>query len=236
VTLRPPTDSFWFDGVTRIVRASSGDYVVQLAGTPSPVVFANDGRFDKPLMNTGNGPAEIGRSGPGFFGAAPNGELWVFDASKGGARHVFDRSLRFVRTDPPAEFKAAQSGFVAANGEIVFAAAIPSRQHAGFPLHVAGRSGSIIRSFGVDNPGTRPRVPPDSLFLRMLRRVEPGPDLTFWSYNPSEFLVERWSTDATRMYRVQHSFDGWYAEVTRELQGLRAPNYSVPARLNLAHI
>jgi hypothetical protein len=187
-------------------------------------------------MKTGNGPKEIGSAGSGFFGIAPNGETWIFDGSKGGARHVFDRTLQFVRTDPPAEFKASQSGFITTNSEIVFAATISSREHAGLPLHVADRSGAILRSFGRDDPTFSQRMPRDSFALMMLRQVEPAPGQTFWSNNPSGFLLERWTLDGQRMYRVEHAMDGWYADATHELLRLKAPDYNARPRLPLTYV
>ncbi len=235
-TLRPPTDSFWFGPAPRVVRLVNGSYLAKLEGSPSPILFAPDGRFERALMKTGDGPGEIGRAGPTFFSAAPDGQIWIFDGLKGGARHVFDRGLKYVRTDPRGDFRATESGFITASGEIVFAASIATRQRAGLPLHVAGKSAAILRSFGREDPTLSPRSPPDSIFYLMLRYVEPAPGRTFWSYNPSDFMVERWTIDGHRIYRIEHSFDGWYADVTREMQGLRTENYKAGQGIRLSWI
>jgi hypothetical protein len=206
-----------------------------MRGTPSPVIFAENGEFERILMATGDGPREIGSLGFSFFGIAANGDAIVYDAKKNGARHVFDANLQFVRTDTATEFRQTPtSGFLSIDGGVVFSFAFQSRTRAGLPLHVVSRDGRIVNSFGREDPSLPPNLAPEAQFAAMFRKVERAGDSALWAYSPIEFLLERWTLEGQRSYSVVHAADGWYAAALAQLRSLpasRSPQRSLATSL-----
>jgi hypothetical protein len=195
-----------------MTRLPNGGIIARMRGTPSPVVFTADGRFDRVLMRAGNGPREIGSAGFDFLNAGADGTVRVVDNAKGGS-HVFTTDLRYLRFDRGVKY-GVPSAFITRSGTVVFAGTFETRELAGLPLHIANDTGAITRSFGGDSP-IDPRLSPAAIASAMLRRVTPSDDTTFWSSNPSAFWVQKWATSGRPLFRIVHAMEGWYAEESR---------------------
>lgn len=105
VTLQLPADSLWFAASTPMTRTTDGKIIAQMRGSASPVVFSSDGKFDRVLMRTGDGPREIGTNGFNFLNAGLDGTLRVVDIAKAGS-HVFRSDLRYLRFDRRVQYDA----------------------------------------------------------------------------------------------------------------------------------
>jgi hypothetical protein len=79
--------------------------------------------------------------------------------------------------------------------------------------------GVIIRSFGVEDPVLDPRrlqANGDGVAMNMLRQLAPGAPGTFWTYNPSRFLLEQYDFQGNLQAQARHALDGWYKDATAQ--------------------
>jgi hypothetical protein len=122
--------------------------------------------------------------------------------------------MQFVRTDRARD---ATDLFAVGRDAHVIASTISTPAHAGFPLHLTNREGQVISSFGVDDPTLDPRKLEATGDLRQTfldRQLVPGAAGTFWSYNPTRFLLQQYDFSGRLLAHARHGLDGWYAGAT----------------------
>jgi hypothetical protein len=130
---------------------------------------------------------------------------------------VFSPDAVFVRQDQILG-RAGTDLLVASDGTVITAGEVGTREAAGYPLHIRTPSFSVRRSFGLRDPTLDPRqfaATGDERFLYLLRELAPADASSFWTYNPTRFLLERYGNDGNLLGRYRHALDGWYAESTR---------------------
>jgi hypothetical protein len=109
--------------------------------------------------------------------------------------------------------RPAVSMVYASNGLTIISAVISTPAAAGFPLHVINSAGTIVQSFGGDDPAIDPpnlAAPNDAIQLGLRRYLVPGTTGTFWAYNPTRFTLEQYDLQGRLLNRVRHGLDGWY--------------------------
>jgi hypothetical protein len=169
------------------------------------------------VVNIGQGPGELRL--PLAVIAAPGDTVWIIDEGLRG-RHVLDGDLRIVRMER-SEVTVSDIVF-GPNGAHVGAGVFRTPERAGLPLHIFDRGGSIRRSFGVADPTLDPRRlaasgdEPASLLMRQLTNGEPS---SFWTYNPTRFLLEQYDFEGRLLRQARHALDGWYEDATRRSPG-----------------
>ena len=214
-TLKPPPESLSFDVGSQILLAANGSFVAWgFAETRSPVIFDASGRFVRRMTREGRGPGEVEETN--FVARADRDSLWIFD---GGRKHVFSPDMRFVRTERGL---SVYDLVVAGGGRLVLAQAISTPRRAGFPLHLVAPGGQVTLSFGVEDPTLDPKfleANNDVAPLRVVRNLAPAGRETFWSYNPTRFLLERYSFSGARLGEFRHSLDGWYRDASAVKRG-----------------
>lgn len=83
------------------------------------------------------------------------------------------------------------------------AARIPSRGHAGWPLHVlSGADGSVLRSFGADQAALTPGEARAS--ARRLAKAESG---RIWAAHQGQYLIELWDLEGRKHVEVRGSLE-----------------------------
>jgi hypothetical protein len=132
---------------------------------------------------------------------------------------MFAPDVRFVR-DVRIQFTAYDM-LIHDDGTMAFMSEFASAERRGFPLHLADKSGTITRSFGLQPDITdamRLAQRGDNLAnqLRLLTRGERG---TFWAYNPVAFLLEQYDYSGRLLSQGRHALDGWYKNASEAQPG-----------------
>jgi hypothetical protein len=107
---------------------------------------------------------------------------------------------------------------VADDGTIVTAGEVGTPDAAGYPLQIRNRTLGIQRPFGVFDPTLDRRrfeAAGDVLSMYLHRRLTPHDPSSFWVFNDSRFLLERYSLRGDLIGRYRHAMDGWYVDATR---------------------
>jgi hypothetical protein len=171
-------------------EAGSQESLLGIASGPDGTVFALYNRSTAEVLmhdSAGSVVRTIGRrgGGPGEFQRitalyASSDTLFVFDGV-GNRIAFYDTAGTYLGATalPAMPYRAITlpGGRFFINANINTAAAV------GFPLHILGRDGSILESFGVDEPWYRPD------FAHLLRRhVARAQDGGVWTANRNEYL------------------------------------------------
>jgi len=95
-------------------------------------------------------------------------------------------------------------------GEVVVAGQIRTPALAGFPIHLADRSGEILRSFGTDVPQLREdmRLVTNRLVGRSL-----GEDI--WAVAPGRYVIEKWQPRLGKRLESLAVQSTWFRESVR---------------------
>jgi len=153
-------------------------------------LYAGDLSTDRvvPLMGVGSGPGEVR-----YVSRVQRGT--------GDSLLVHDRSLNrmsllspdggFVRSIP---FLPGADDFVPlGNGSFFVAARISTRESSGYPLHLVGADGQLVKSFGVRDGEIRLINRQDE--LRLYRWIAPASDGSIIAVRPGGYVLERWAPD-----------------------------------------
>ena len=181
-----PTRSFY-------VERDKQERLFAAASTLDQVlVFGKDGQFLRGLGRSGAGPGEYRRTAYPLVG--PGDTLFIHDYFL-RRMTVVSPDLEIVRIVPDVAYPP---DLVLEGGSFVLARQIPTPQQIGYPIHVMGPDGSLLRSFGTDIPEHRP----DIRFLTT-RIVGPGTGDTIWAAAPGRYVMERWdAATGQRLERV----------------------------------
>jgi hypothetical protein len=183
-----------------LARDSRGRYFAYAAATPFFWVFDSHGEAIRRIGGRGEGPGEF-RSITSIV-VDHSDSVLVFD---GALRRlsVFAPSLDFSRTFVVSVSDAAPRLVV--GSRLVFRGGIRSADRIGQPLHLVGRAGEIIRSFGSDTPLYRP----DLREIIEMREVGTADNGGLWSAWWNQYLIERWDT-AGHMSRALKRSVEWF--------------------------
>jgi hypothetical protein len=156
-----------------MVRDKRGRYFGVSNGESQVVVFDVTGSYVSSLGKAGQGPGEFGGGITSLF-LDPRDTLFVLDAS--GNVSVFNPALRFVRrVRVPAVSLVA--GVALSDGTLLWSGAIDAAEQFGWPFHIIGSDGKVVRSFG-ERSASSGR---NNRFARTSRPFAMAPDGTsFW--------------------------------------------------------
>jgi hypothetical protein len=153
------------------------------ASGSSVIVYDSTGKYVKAFGRPGGGPGEFGaRVCCVVVGRGDT--LHVFGSRR---LHIFSPALEFVRSVSMAGEFYGWHGFVLSDGRVVVNTTIATATSAGLPLHLLGRDGQLIRSFGAERPASGGPVPID------LRPVAITPDQTgIWTSREGPYRFALW--------------------------------------------
>jgi hypothetical protein len=195
------------------VRLPSGELLIVYAESPFEIVrHRPDGRIAGQVGRKGKGPNEFGLITQLI--ALPGDSVVALDE---GNRQIItlDPQLREVRRMPaPLVFFDA---VITARGSFVASGVKNSRESIGFPLHLVGSNGAIVRSFGTDEPVFRPDIR-----VVLSRRVTAARTGGFWSTHVNEYVVEHWN-DSLRMTRELVRDASWFRPWVKRTPGQARP-------------
>jgi len=134
-----------------------------------------------------------------------NGSLIAFDAIRRQATPV-TADLRLGAALPLKH----KPSFQLADGTFVVARQIPTPDQAGFPVHLVGSDGTVLRSFGIDVPQMR-----SDLRLLLERLAAPASKGGIWTVAPGRFAIERWDPRSGSRLESLPVQSTWFKESTR---------------------
>jgi hypothetical protein len=214
--LRSPTESLSFSIRSAIVKVRDGYVVSGLSETDIPGVFDIAGRFSRLIARKGSGPGEMG-SGD-LVVATASDSLWIYDRQR-SVRHILSPTLNHVRSTP--NLIIPTSVVTDGRGASVFAANSMQSQRAGLPLHMVVGDKDTAASFGRTDPFIDPRLSSSERLQLMTRRLVADGD-AFWSFNPANFLLERWNFQRQRLLSITRDWQGWVGYASVSGRGLRS--------------
>jgi hypothetical protein len=217
-------DSLTFSQSARLVRLAGLGYIVVGNGrgglneTPLAALLDSAAQFVRLIGRQGQGPGEISVARLAL--AMPGDSVWIFDGS--ARKHVFTPDLQFAHREnfAPGSSLARLSG-----GKIVVAAVLRTAAQAGLPLHFVASNGTILQSFGVDEPeidARRLAADGDDVQSFLAREIVPGYGGDFWVFSAPRFLFERFDSAGHLRFRGQHALDGWYRQASEAKPGMGA--------------
>jgi len=158
-----------------------GRYYVSSNTDPTIVVFDGAGRFIRKIGRRGQGPGEF-QARPFIYFA--DDTLYAADI---GRITIFAPDYKLVRTIPLGT--SGSSLAFLGDGTFVIAGTTRSGDLIGFPMHLVGRDGKVIRSFGSNSE--RQDI---GALKTSLRTVAPSSGGRVWSADPYSYLIERWNS------------------------------------------
>ncbi|HYW11677.1 MAG TPA: hypothetical protein VE871_06950 [Longimicrobium sp.] len=170
--------------------ADSRGRILLASGWQVPVrVFGADGRFTGTLQ-----PALPGDTLPLSIG--------LVTVTAGDTAHLVDdlRGLHLVlgpdgnvvRMHTPTPLRPASMRLLLGGGRAVGTGTVATRDNVGFPLHLLGPDGAVLRSFGADLAAD---IPGHSMDLRKLALAGPA---AVWAGHLTGYRIERWSLEGER--------------------------------------
>jgi hypothetical protein len=147
-------------------------------------------------------------SGPGEFEGIRNPLV-----GPGDSLHVGDPLLRRVTViGPDLSVGRVSTGphlptIVLSNGSYVISRQIPTSEAIGYPVHLVGPDGTLLRSFGADTPQYRVDI------RRLTNRVVgPGPGETIWVAPPGRYVLERYDPRTGKKLARVVVRSSWFTE------------------------
>ncbi|MGQ0764374.1 MAG: 6-bladed beta-propeller [Gemmatimonadota bacterium] len=197
-------------------RAGRGFYVAPVG----PLVYEYDssGKFLRSIGRRGSGPGEFGFIRRLFQDASDS--LYVIDLAR--RMSLFDPDGKHVRSMRMPYVPLSLTKL--ADGSMVVAAPGLGRGDAGYPLHLIGTRGDVVRSFGSSNPVVDPAQP-----LLGNRFVAAGNNGSVWAARVDRYLVENWDPSGRQLASVERQV-AWFSEQSADLRSSRVPVTS-PERL-----
>jgi hypothetical protein len=172
-------------------------------------VFDSSGRILTRIGRGGSGPGEFSAGILRVF-LSDHDSIYVMD-SRHARLNVFEPSWRFSRSVNVAgtfyRVVPLRGGGFIGNGDI----RTPSA--AGYPLHVIGPSGEIVRSFGT---GTPRRMP--GFETQLVRRIALEDEKTIWAAHEAAYVIELWNIeDGVIRLRLESDADWFSPYASREI-------------------
>ncbi|WP_420127233.1 hypothetical protein [Longimicrobium sp.] len=185
--------------------ADSRGRILLASGWQVPVrVFGADGRFAGTIQPTLPGdtlPLSIG------LVAVTAGDTVNLVDDLRGLHLVLHADGNLVRTHTPTPLRPASMRLLLPGGRAVGTGTVATRDNVGYPLHLLGPDGAVLRSFGAD---VAEDVPGQSMDLRKLALA--GPDAV-WAGHLTRFGIERWTLDGERQAALVRDVP-WFAPYT----------------------
>jgi hypothetical protein len=216
VTLGVPEGEGYVGYPTGIGKLGNGDWVlVQSENSTQLTVFAPDGRFRHRLGRAGAGPDEY--RWITFLQTGADDSVRVYDAGL-GRLSILDANLKTARTIQLG-VKGPYGVVFLPHGLFVAAVELSTIEHLGYPLHLFGSDGKVIRSFGALRPEYR-RNRPGAL----IRWVAPAGSDGIWSGHFLAYVIEKWTADGALIARYVRDVDWFQPHDHYGYNGSRAPN------------
>ncbi|MEW5927478.1 MAG: hypothetical protein AB1941_08335 [Gemmatimonadota bacterium] len=184
--------------------------VLVASGLRRPVsVFGPDGRF---LRTLGDSVAADSLAPVFRLATVGRGDTVHLVDDRNLRRLVLGPDFHPVRSVATSPF-ALNSGMalLLPDDGMLLTGIIRTRENIGYPLHLAGRGGEIVRSFGTDAPEDTPE---SEINYRRLAHAGPG---RAWSGHMTRYVLERWTLDGRRELRIERDAPWFapYADVRR---------------------
>jgi len=176
------------------VRARSGQWYLQASDLRRVVVFNPTGTVVKLLGGFTRGV---------FVLPGADDSVHIYDPVAKVLHRVND-SLDLGPSPLPLLFTP---DLILKDGHMIVAQQIPTRGLAGFPLHLMGPDGRLVRSFGVDQPVYRPDLP-----RLMDRIVAPSPEGHLWTAAPGRYALQLWNRSTGALMKTLTVTSTWFVD------------------------
>ncbi len=186
---------------SRSAENSAGDVVLYGIYASMLPVLDRQGGLRRTLGQLGSGPGDLREVGSVAFGA--NDSLFVFEW--GNVRYsVFSPQYEFIASGP-LPFQPQMGTVVLPDGQFVFNLALGGAGASGQPLHLVGRDGRLLRSFGSEDPESLRGVPNGT--GRALAATADGP---VWTAYNTQYVMELWNPDTGVLLRRLKREVDWF--------------------------
>lgn len=205
----PENQSSMPDYHAPVFRDNFGHFVTLSAERSGFLIFDQSGRYLRTAGSEGGGAARLGRLvAAGLF---PDGRIWAYDARM---------SLLSILS---ADFKVTSSStfpsvpkFAISPTQFIVADQLRTRDSVGYPIHIITQEGSILHSFGADQPQFRPDLAPI-----VNRVVGPGRGSSLWAVAPGNYLIEKWDSATRRRLSWAAVKTSWFQASQRSQTDVR---------------
>jgi hypothetical protein len=196
--------------------ADSRGRILLASGWQVPVrVFGADGRFAGTIQ-----PALPGDTVPlsiGLVAVTAGDTVHLVDDLR-GLHLVLDPDGNLARTHTPTPLRPASMRLLLPGGRAVGTGTVATRDNVGYPLHLLGPDGAVLRSFGADLAAD---IPGQTMDLRKLALAGPG---AVWAGHLTRYGMERWTLEGERKAALVRDVP-WFAPYTSmRWQPDQAPN------------
>lgn len=194
------------DGGFEAMRLSGAGIIGFSVRPGPPRVLGMNGRVTGILGRVGGGPGEFRHPFALGIATVPNDSVYIFD--RGNRRlSVFAPGGDFVRSHA---MPLAVREFIVHGDTYIVNGDFRTPEAAGYPLHILRKGDSAVRSFGSNEPMSRPSDP-----LRNLRILVPGKGGRFLAIRRThEYAVEEWSMAGSLTSRWQRDVS-WFPVMDR---------------------
>lgn len=201
VTLSDSASPGMFGGVIFVDRDAAGNFLTTNISFDHFLIFDSTGRLLDVTGGRGQGPDEYRRGYVPTRG--PFDSLYIADMVN-ARLSVLSPDRRYIRSVP---FPYVPD-LILADGTFIIAATLAAPSAAGYPVHHVAKDGTVLRSFGVDDPEYRADM--RQLFTRV---VGPGDGATVWMTPPGRYRLEEWDVASGRLLRtVTRAAPDWFTE------------------------
>lgn len=187
------------------------------------MVLGPRGAFLATVAGRGEGPGEL-QSPRGIF---PKGDSLAISVLGHEGLHLYDQSLRYIRTIPVPLAGLSQALFMRGD-TLVVTYQLSSEESFGLPFHVYSRDGDWVRSFGDEDRSVR-----RDFAVRNRRVISRASDSTFWSARYDVMVFEEWDLEGRLIRRIQPSL-GWFTPLTEDHPGFDTG--PMPAQVLAIHV
>lgn len=178
-----------------LVRDRGGRYFVSTISSAHEIgVYSSSGRFLGTLGRRGEGPGEF--QWVQNLLIVPGDTLYVFDG--GNARiSVFSPDLALARDVRFPFLLHFMPLALTSTGNVVGSGDIKTVERIGYPLHLLDREGTLLRSFGAEEPVYRRDAP----FFNF-RAIAASRGGGVWAGHFTQYVIELWSGDGALRHRL----------------------------------
>ena len=191
-------DSLSLGGFPRVVRVSDQYFAISGLNQPSTIlVYSSDGRLQRNIGRSGEGPGEV----TGVWTVSRGQADSVLVGEMGGRLHTFAGDGSFGRTLNLQRMATRTIQFP--DGDWLVSAQIPTRSGIGVPLNLFSPTGERKGVVGNEQrvlpwrPGSRTRT------------VALASDSSFWVAGQDHYVIEEWSKAGTLLRTIRRRVD-WF--------------------------
>jgi len=211
---------------SRALRDSKGRYFVTRSYGTQIQVFDTNGKFLNVIGRKGGGPGE-------FLGIArlhitTGDTLHVYDY--GQSRHsIFSPQFKYVRGIPWEIQPGFIQGVTLSDGRALINQSIRTPDRVGLPLHLVGKDGRIVKSFGSETGVDRPDVAELSS-----RAIASATATSVWVAHRTRYLLELIDVNSGAVLRRLERRAQWFPP--SEIPQSRSTSTDEPPRPRLAEL